>query len=205
MEKKSKIKKSKVTSEFIPTKGVTGSPQVLERSFNELIRRIEEQKKKTKSIRKVNLQLDYEEFATMIDGLHRAKKIAYLKAELKRANNDAEKFDDESVVLLTKIQWAKEAIPKKGVRLKNYREAAYRLGVEPPKRGKPRTYDPDEVKKYHQKLLLGFNRKNGKLSYIQKEKALKEVMNQFNMTSCESTFKYLSRLKCKNLPSGYNS
>ena len=79
------MKKKQPDQKFLSTKNITGSPQFLERCYNELIRIIEKRKKTSKSSGKLILELDRDEFDSVVDGLKRARKIAYLKADLKKA------------------------------------------------------------------------------------------------------------------------
>ena len=196
------MKKKQPDQKFLSTKHITGSPQFLERCYNELIKIIEKRKKTSKSSGKLILELDRNEFDSVVDGLKRARKIAYLKADLKKSKDETEYFDVESLILETKIKWAKEAIPKKGATPKNYKEAAFRIGIEKPKRGKHPTFDPEEVLAFHRKLIMTLKKhnKNKTLSTEQKQRAIEEVQKQFLFASYNSTRRYLTLYNAKNLP-----
>jgi hypothetical protein len=194
------MKKKQPDQKFLSTKSITGSPQFLERCYNELIRIIEKRKKTSKSSGKLILELDRDEFDSVVSGLKRARKIAYLKADLKKSKDETEYFDVESLILETKIKWAKEAIPKKGATPKNYKEAAFRIGIEKPKKGKRTIFDPEEVLAFHKKLIVNLKKKNKTLRAEQKQRAVEEVQKQFLFASYDSTRRYLTLYHAKNLP-----
>ena len=193
-------KKNSKPPEFVSTKKLHAKPDWLEIRFNDLIKRIEGKKKVSQATEKITLSgLSPAEYESIVDGLKRAGKAGYLKEDINTLRKVADRFDDDSTMHLVKTQWAKEAIPAKGVKPKHYRECAKRLGVVV-RKGKQEFYNPKEVLEYHQRLIRAFKDKNKKLSTAQKQSAVCEVAKQFQFASEEAARQYLTRHKAKDLP-----
>lgn len=205
-----KEKNRKPTSKFTTTKKLSTGGKWLEIRFNDLIKIIKKKGRVAKDTGKFSLTLDKAEFESIIDGLERGKKNGFLLDENKKLhveiNNLDTKLDDKALNELLAIEWAKEAIPGKDVKLEHCKVALHRIGIKTPGKGPPKKRDPIEVLEFHNKAICKQKEINpGKeLTTEQKEKAVKAVLScpPFKFPSYDATRKYLTRNKADDLPWG---
>jgi hypothetical protein len=204
---KNKKPSNKTTRRLIRTKGFVGNPEWLGREFKELTKKLIKNKKtsqRTKRTKKVTLELHEKEFESVLDALNRIQKYVHLKSENIKLNKELsnldKKLDDKAWNELIAIEWAKKAIPPKGAKIKDYQEAALRIGIDKPKRGKRPTYDANKVLEYHKIVIKTLIEKNQTLSGEQKKTAVHKVVEEFEMPNYDSARKYLTRQNAENLP-----
>ncbi|MBT5470516.1 MAG: hypothetical protein HOK41_07915, partial [Nitrospina sp.] len=126
-----------------------------------------------------------------------------LKTEVNKLDK---KLDDKTWNELLAIDWAKEAIPSKGIELEDYKIALRRIGISTPGKGAPKKRNSIEVLDFHKMVINKLMEidKSKNLSTEQKEKAVQAVQNYppFTFPSYVATRKYLTRYKAENLPWG---
>ena len=204
MSKQFEVEENEVATKFVSFKNLSTKPEWFERRVNDLKKRILGKRKVLKSSKNVTLRLEEAEFESVIDALERLQKSIVLADEnrnLKKEIDELEnKLDDKAFNELVAIEWAKKAIPSKGATIKDYQEAAFRIGIVKPKRGKRNTYDPEKVLEYHQIVINTLIEKNQTLSTEQKRTAVQKVYEKFGLASYGAARKYLTRQNAENLP-----
>ena len=163
------------------------------KKLNDLIRSVESKKVVSKKTGLVTLKLESIEYESVLTGLNKATRVDTLRREV-----DA--FDEESDFYVNMICKARNAIPNKSAELKDYKKAMRILNAPTPKRGKRKTFNPEMVLEYHEKLINAYRDKNQTLSTKQKTTAVQAVKEKFGFASYEAARKYLTRKKAKNLP-----
>lgn len=205
-----KVKKNEGASNFISIKNISGKPELLKLRIGDLAKRIDQKKRVSKLTSKVALSLSAAEFESVVDVLERLQKTIFIESEnrklKKEINKLDQKLDDKAWNELLAIEWAKEAIPDKGITLEHCKVALRRIGIKTPGKGPPRKRNPGEVLKFHKIAIVRLEEDNqGKeLTTEQKEKAVQAVYAYppFKFPSYNTTRKYLTRHKAENLPWG---
>jgi hypothetical protein len=207
---KNKEKKKETTPKFTTTKNLSTDGKWLEIRFDDLIKRIKKNKAVENNTGELILTLDESEFESLVDGLERGKKNGFLLDENKKLKTEVKnldtKLDDKARNELFAIEWAKEAIPSKGIELEDCKIALRRIGISTPGKGAPKKRDPNEIIGFHKMVINKLMEidKSKNLSTEQKEKAVQAVQNYppFKFPSYVATRKYLTRYKAENLPWG---
>jgi hypothetical protein len=207
---KNKERKMETNSKFITTKNLSTNAKWLENRFMDLIKRIKKKKYAEEDTSKITLVMDDSEFESIIDGLERGMRIGFLLDENKKlkaeVNQLDRKLDDKAWNELLAIEWAKEAIPGKGIKLEDCKIALRRIGISTPGKGPPKKRNPIEVLEFHKMVIIKLVKinKRKKLSTKQKETAVESVLAYlpFEFPSYDATRKYLTRHKANNLPWG---
>ena len=195
-----------MTIKFISTKKLSAKPELLARRFNSLKKLILEKKKVSKSTGDITMRLNGAEFESIVDSLERLQKDVFLESENRKLKKEIgqldKKLDDKAWNELIAIEWAKKAIPEKGAKLEDFKEAVYRIGVEKPPRGRPREHDSKKEIEFHDMNveLMKKENNNAPLATQQKKKAVQMVKEQFDHLSYDATYQYLYENGAKNLP-----
>ena len=203
---KNNEKKRTPAPKFTTTKNLSTSGKWLEIRFNDLIKIIKRKKRVAKDTGKFTLTLDKAEFESIIDGLERGKKNGFILDENKKLhveiNNLDTKLDDKAWNELIAIEWAKKAIPETGAEKKDYKEAVFRLGVEKPKRGRPREHDPSKEIEFWNMTLKLMKEKNNSTtpSTEQRRNIVTLVQEKFGHHSYDAAYQYLLDNGAKTLP-----
>jgi|APSaa5957512535_1039671.scaffolds.fasta_scaffold84541_3 hypothetical protein len=208
IRKTSEIKKDKInegSSNFISIKNISGKPEWLKLRIDDLIKRIDQKKRVSKATKKVSLSLSAAEFESVVDLLERLQKTIFLESEnrklKKEINKLDKKLDNKAWNELIAIEWAKKAIPSKEAKLQHYREAAYRIGVKRPKRGRPVEHNPKEEMEFWNMAYKLIKDEQGSPPTTKQRKNIVEQANKrFEHLSYNATCQYLSEHGAKHLP-----
>ena len=201
MATKNAITKKEVTSSRPNKNSQSSSEEVTEAWLNQLIRKIRECI--ASEGKSVTLKMKETEFESLIEGVTRAKRFKSLNGKYAKLAEDYEKRDDEVLDWLIKSEYAKKALPRKGVLPKHRREALHRMGFEAFTIGRPIYYDPIRVKDYYESVKDAALKKFGtkKLSQEQHAWVVAKVFEEFSFPSENATRQYLKvELKIKGLP-----
>jgi hypothetical protein len=197
--------KTKITSLRTPsTKNLYGKAVWMKVRFDDLIQKIEKNKRISKATKKVTLSIDQTEYESIIDCIERARKSIYIKENIKQIKLQNDSLDDEVLKNLIDFRWSQRAIPELGVKPLHYREACERIGLIHPKPGKRASAINKNIKEYYEVAITSFIEKNNekKPTVKQIRSLIETIQDKFNRHSFESTRKQLSRLNCKHLPRG---
>jgi hypothetical protein len=191
---------------FVSIKKLSAQPELLVSRINSLKKIILENNKVSKSAGSITINLNEAEFESIVDCLERLQKNVFLESENRKLKKEIgeldKKLDDKAWNELIAIEWAKKAIPPKGAKLEEFKEAVYRIGVEKPPRGRPREHDPQKEIEFHNMNIDLMKRDNDNITLTtqQKEKAVRMVKKQFDHLSYNATYQYLYENGAKNLP-----
>jgi len=191
-------------NKFITTKNLSAKPELLAKRFNDLKQRLLKNKKYSKTTGLITIRLSESEFESVIDMAERLQKYVFLEEENRKLKKEItkldKKLDDKAFNELIAIEWAKKAIPENRAELKHFKEAAYRIGVKRPKRGRPVEHNPkDEVEFWEMAYNLIEGEQGSPPTTKQRKNIIEKVKVQFGHLSYVATCQYLSEQGVKHL------